>query len=71
MKETTAYMIIEMMKTILAYGRVVVLISLAQAGKTGTSNYTDEKLVHIKNTGYVAPDEMFVGYTANIQWLCG
>ena len=66
MKETTAYMMTEMMKTVLAYGtgRGAYLPWLAQAGKTGTSNYTDDEIEkHIENTGYVAPDEMFVGYT--------
>ena len=66
MKETTAYMMTEMMKTVLAYGtgRGAYLPWLAQAGKTGTSHYTDDEIEkHIKNTGYVAPDEMFVGYT--------
>ena len=66
MKETTAYMMTEMMKTVLAYGtgRGAYLPWLAQAGKTGTSNYTDDEIEkHIKNTGYVAPDELFVGYT--------
>ncbi|TMR75429.1 PBP1A family penicillin-binding protein [Streptococcus pseudopneumoniae] len=66
MKETTAYMMTDMMKTVLTYGtgRNAYLAWLPQAGKTGTSNYTDEEIEnHIKNTGYVAPDEMFVGYT--------
>lgn len=66
MKETTAYMMTEMMKTVLTYGtgRGAYLPWLPQAGKTGTSNYTDDEIEkHIKNTGYVAPDEMFVGYT--------
>ncbi|MDS9152039.1 penicillin-binding protein PBP1A [Streptococcus pneumoniae] len=66
MKETTAYMMTDMMKTVLAYGtgRGAYLPWLPQAGKTGTSNYTDEEIEkYIKNTGYVAPDEMFVGYT--------
>jgi len=62
MKETTAYMMTEMMKTVLAYGtgRGAYLPWLPQAGKTGTSNYTDDEIEkYIKN----APDEMFVGYT--------
>lgn len=66
MKETTAYMMTDMMKTVLTYGtgRNAYLAWLPQAGKTGTSNYTDDEIEkHIKNTGYVAPDEMFVGYT--------
>ena len=66
MKETTAYMMTEMMKTVLVYGtgRGAYLPWLPQAGKTGTSNYTDDEIEkYIKNTGYVAPDEMFIGYT--------
>ena len=59
-------MMTEMMKTVLTYGtgRGAYLPWLPQAGKTGTSNYTDEELEnHIKTTQFVAPDEMFVGYT--------
>lgn len=66
MKETTAYMMTEMMKTVFTYGtgRGAYLPWLPQAGKTGTSNYTDDEIEkYIKNTGYVTPDEMFVGYT--------
>ncbi|HEX1397839.1 TPA: PBP1A family penicillin-binding protein [Streptococcus pneumoniae] len=66
MKETTAYMMTDMMKTVLVYGigRGAYLPWLPQAGKTGTSNYTDEEIEkYIKNTGYVAPDELFAGYT--------
>ena len=66
MKETTAYMMTEMMKTVLTYGtgRSAYLPWLPQAGKTGTSNYTDEEIEnHIKTSQFVAPDEMFVGYT--------
>ncbi|WP_061408071.1 penicillin-binding transpeptidase domain-containing protein, partial [Streptococcus oralis] len=66
MKETTAYMMTDMMKTVLAYGtgRGAYLPWLPQAGKTGTSNYTDDEIEnYVKNTGYVAPDELFVGYT--------
>ena len=66
MKETTAYMMTEMMKTVLAYG-------------TGRGAYLhgfhkQVKLVHqttlmkrlkttLKQVNFVAPDEMFVGYT--------
>ena len=46
MKETTAYMMTEMMKTVLAYGtgRGAYMSWLPQAGKTGTSNYTDDEI---------------------------
>lgn len=66
MKETTAYMMTEMMKTVLTYGngRGAYMSWLPQAGKTGTSNYTDDEIEnYIKRYDYVAPDEMFVGYT--------
>ena len=66
MKETTAYMMTEMMKTVLTSGtgRGAYISWLPQAGKTGTSNYTDEEIEnYIKTSQLVAPDEMFVGYT--------
>ncbi|HEX1390949.1 TPA: PBP1A family penicillin-binding protein [Streptococcus pneumoniae] len=66
MKETTAYMMTDMMKTVLSYGtgRNAYLSWLPQAGKTGTSNYTDEEIEnHIKTSQFVAPDELFAGYT--------
>lgn len=66
MKETTAYMMTDMMKTVLSYGtgRNAYLAWLPQAGKTGTSNYTNEEIEnHIKTSQFVAPDELFAGYT--------
>ena len=66
MKETTAYMMTEMMKTVLysGIGRDAYISWLPQAGKTGTSNYTDDEIEnYIKRYDYVTPDEMFVGYT--------
>ena len=66
MKETTAYMMTEMMKTVLysGIGHDAYISWLPQAGKTGTSNYTDDEIEnYIKRYDYVTPDEMFVGYT--------
>ena len=66
MKETTAYMMTEIMKTVLTYGtgRGAYMSWLPQAGKTGTSNYTDDEIEnYIRRYDYVAPDELFVGYT--------
>lgn len=66
MKETTAYMMTEMMKTVLTsgIGFNAYISWLPQAGKTGTSNYSDEEIEnHIKTSQLVAPDEMFAGYT--------
>lgn len=73
MKETTAYMMTDMMKTVLSYrtGTNAAISGVFQAGKTGTSNYTDDELVQIAydtgistdSVGTMAPDESFVGYT--------
>lgn len=69
MKETTAYMMTEMMKTVLTYGTgtAAQIAGVYQAGKTGTSNYSDNELAHLTrsyaNSSVVTPDEMFVGYT--------
>ncbi|HHD4262243.1 TPA: penicillin-binding protein PBP1A [Streptococcus pyogenes] len=73
MKETTAYMLTDMLKTVLTYGTgtAAAIPGVAQAGKTGTSNYTDEELAKIGEkyglypdyVGTLAPDENFVGFT--------
>ncbi|MGT2775732.1 penicillin-binding protein PBP1A [Streptococcus hyovaginalis] len=73
MKETTAYMMTDMMKSVLAYGigTNAAISGVSQAGKTGTSNYTDDELAKIEAetgiynsaVGTMAPDETFVGYT--------
>ena len=66
MKETTAYMMTEMLKTVLTSGSGYNAYSpwIPQAGKTGTSNYTDDEIEnHIKTRQLVAPDELFTGYT--------
>ena len=69
MKATTAYMMTDMMKTVLmsGIGKNAAISGVYQAGKTGTSNYSDNELSKLtKNSSYssfVAPDESFVGYT--------
>uniref|UniRef100_UPI003F6DFC14 penicillin-binding protein PBP1A n=1 Tax=Streptococcus hillyeri TaxID=2282420 RepID=UPI003F6DFC14 len=73
MKETTAYMMTDMLKTVLysGTGTSAQIYGVHQAGKTGTSNYTDDELAAIEknlgltnwNVGLMAPDESFVGYT--------
>lgn len=69
MKATTAYMMTDMMKTVLmaGMGTNAAISGVYQAGKTGTSNYSDNELSKLtKNSSYssfVAPDESFVGYT--------
>ena len=68
-KATTAYMMTDMMKTVLmsGIGTNAAISGVYQAGKTGTSNYADNEINKLtKNIGYssiVAPDESFVGYT--------
>ena len=69
MKETTAYMMTDMMKTVLhsGTGTNAALSGVYQAGKTGTSNYADDELAKLTKPYYyssiVTPDELFVGYT--------
>ncbi|MGX7777283.1 penicillin-binding protein PBP1A [Streptococcus pluranimalium] len=74
MKATTAYMMTDMMKSVLSYGTGTnaAISGLYQAGKTGTSNYADDELARIEAetgiynsvVGTMAPDETFVGYTS-------
>lgn len=73
MKATTAYMMTDMMKTVLSYGTGTnaAIRGVYQAGKTGTSFYSDDELAKIEAetgiynsaVGTMAPDETFVGYT--------
>ena len=69
MKETTAYMMTDMMKTVLTAGTGVnaAIPGIHQAGKTGTSNYTEDDLSKLtkehQGSSIVTPDELFVGYT--------
>lgn len=69
MKATTAYMMTDMMKTVLlsGSGTNAAISGIYQAGKTGTSNYDDNEVNKLtKNIGYssiVTPSESFVGYT--------
>ncbi|KXT75273.1 penicillin-binding protein PBP1A [Streptococcus sp. DD12] len=73
MKETTAYLMTAMMKTVLTNGTgtQAQISGVYQAGKSGTSNYTDDELAAIEQAtgiyssyvGTMAPDETFVGYT--------
>lgn len=67
MKDSTAYMMTDMLKDVLTAGTGLnaKIDGLIQAGKTGTSNYTDEQLAQIGSTQSIAPDSSFVGYTPN------
>lgn len=69
MKETTAYMMTDMLKSVITAGTGynANISGLYHAGKTGTSNYDDNELRKLtKDYSYssiVTPDELFVGYT--------
>ena len=69
MKEATAYMMTDMLKSVITagLGYNANISGLYHAGKTGTSNYADNKLKKLtKDYNYssiVTPDESFVGYT--------
>lgn len=73
MKETTAYMMTDMMKGVLQLGTGTraQIAGVNQAGKTGTSDYTAEELntiaaelgINPNMVGLMAPDENFVGFT--------
>ncbi|MGO3731925.1 MAG: PBP1A family penicillin-binding protein [Vagococcus sp.] len=63
LKESTAYIITDMLKDVISRGTGTnaQVDQLIQAGKTGTSNYSDDALPNVK--GYGSPDITFVGYT--------
>lgn len=74
MSAITAYMMTDILKTVLysgGTGTTAYIYGINQAGKSGTSNYTDEEYniiaqeygVTPESVGLMAPDEMFVGYT--------
>ena len=69
MKEATAYMMTDMLKSVITagIGYNANISGLYHAGKTGTSNYDDNELKKLtKDYNYssiVTPDESFVGYT--------
>ena len=71
MKATTAYMMTDMLKTVLTQGTGTdaYIPGIFQAAKTGTSNYSDDEINKLTVSPYssyiVTPDELFVGYTPN------
>ncbi|WP_288227464.1 PBP1A family penicillin-binding protein [uncultured Enterococcus sp.] len=67
MEPYTAYMITDILKDVISRGTgtYAQIPNLFQAGKTGTSNYTDDELAKIPHAGAIEPDVMFTGFTPN------
>ncbi|MBO0431435.1 PBP1A family penicillin-binding protein [Enterococcus sp. DIV0660C] len=67
MSEETAYMVTDILKDTLTKGTGTnaQIPGLYQAGKTGTSNYTDDEYAKIGRSSGVYPDILFAGYTPN------
>ncbi|MGT2912071.1 penicillin-binding protein PBP1A [Streptococcus cameli] len=70
--EEVAYMMTDVLKSVMTYGNGLngAIYGVPQAGKTGTSNYTDEEMEKILSSNEMAnysqmvvPDENFVGYS--------
>ncbi|EME3565533.1 TPA: PBP1A family penicillin-binding protein [Enterococcus faecium] len=67
MSPETAYMITDILKDTITEGTGTnaQIAGLYQAGKTGTSNYTDEEYAKLGISSGVYPDILFAGYTPN------
>lgn len=68
MKRSTAYMITDMLKDVIknGTGTQAAISGLYQAGKTGTTNYSDEELANNSNiNSNESKDSWFTGYTRN------
>ncbi|MBK4757616.1 penicillin-binding protein [Enterococcus faecium] len=67
MSPETAYMITDILKDTITEGTGTnaQIAGLYQAGKTGTSNYTDDEYVKLGISSGVYPDILFAGYTPN------
>lgn len=65
MDETTAYMVTDILKNVISVGTGTnaQIAGLYQAGKTGTSNYTDDQLAQLDTSNGAFPDITFAGYT--------
>ncbi|HAQ0200710.1 PBP1A family penicillin-binding protein [Enterococcus faecium] len=67
MSPETAYMITDILKDMITEGTGTnaQIAGLYQAGKTGTSNYTDDEYAKLGISSGVYPDILFAGYTPN------
>lgn len=66
MSDYTAYMITDVLKDVVtSYQDTVGISGLTQAGKTGTTNYTQEDREQHNIPAGAVPDSWYVGYTTN------
>ncbi|GAA0352977.1 PBP1A family penicillin-binding protein [Alkalibacterium iburiense] len=66
MSDYTAYMITDMLKGVVSnFNSTVGIPGLPQAGKTGTTNFTEEQLEELGYPSGSVPDSWYVGYTSN------
>ncbi|WP_165006676.1 MULTISPECIES: PBP1A family penicillin-binding protein [unclassified Enterococcus] len=67
MSPETAYMVTDILKDTISRGTGsnAQISGLYQAGKTGTSNYTDDEYAKLGISSGVYPDILFAGYTPN------
>ncbi|HFI0464177.1 TPA: transglycosylase domain-containing protein [Streptococcus suis] len=66
MKDSTAYMLVDILKGVPGvFAGSSDIEGLIHAGKTGTTNYTDEQIsqLGIDSSVYAAPDAWYVGFT--------
>ncbi|RNF40473.1 penicillin-binding protein 1A [Planococcus salinus] len=69
MKDSTAYMVTDMLRDVVnpnlsgSTGKEAAISGLDMAGKTGTSNYSEEELADYGLDSSSAPDIWFAGYT--------
>lgn len=66
MKDSTAYMITDVLKGVPGeFAAAAAIDGLYQAGKTGTTNYSEDQLAQLglDSSVYAAPDAWYVGYT--------
>lgn len=65
MEAGTAYMVTDVLKDVITQGTGTnaQIPGLIQAGKTGTSNYSDADMATLGNLDNISPDVTFAGYT--------
>ncbi|SFC64783.1 penicillin-binding protein 1A [Alkalibacterium subtropicum] len=66
MSDYTAYMVTDILKDVASnYSNIVGFGNVPQAGKTGTTNFTDEQLSELGYPSDAVPASWYAGYTSN------